>query len=735
MANERKPHFWIPDKEARRIPKELMGRQNKVIVPFKEHGTKLGRSLQTIEESFEKILPESSLRDKDVLVYNVALIKREKIQNRQDIFDANGMIIRAVRNEHDAVVTSTRSQFDALRRRVENYTGNGTNKTYFDYVDSLDPYIGSMKDSNGLQKTMLQEPPPQTVDVQFVLLPNLENNYYESAINNLKIKIEQTRGHIPEPVYYLSDRTPVVRAIIPSSTISQYENDPAIYRIEETSFFSSDTASIPIGNIAGIRLNPDVNIEELPIVAVLDSGVIFPTEFETLVVQHWTSPGSRGGDAEHGTQVAGNAVFRYIGQNIHNGVITPRVRIIDCNILDGNVSIRNFIKRIQDAVEAFGGIIKIFNLSVNSNIPIEGDSMSIIGYELDVLQRQRGIQFVVSAGNHELWRTQKSLADILDDDDSRISPPADSLYSLVVGSIVGKNHAGSLSLKNDIAPYSRKGPGFRGIFKPDLCAYAGTIKAASEIPADEFSLALTKNAMLAPNAGTSFSAPIIAGDLAEISAISPGTDMLLSKALLFHHAHPVWDDEDIDEEQLKFAHNLYGRGLSDVSESKYSSPSKVSFVRTGFLNRTTKERVTIYMPPILAAQTGRNVAMVRITCISAPPIDIQKGTGYLGAYIRLSLKKSAGDGIGLLDVSPAFKESREKWDVCRYISKPFSRFNAGDWQVWLELFGRWQNKSEDVRYALVVTIEDISRTLDIYSEIEAQERYRPLNELRVRFKN
>ncbi|MFA7671637.1 MAG: hypothetical protein WCY53_05185, partial [Sphaerochaetaceae bacterium] len=40
---------------------------------------------------------------------------------------------------------------------------------------------------------------------------------------------------------YLSDNTPLIRAIIPSNSLFHYENDLAIYRIEETEFFSVDT--------------------------------------------------------------------------------------------------------------------------------------------------------------------------------------------------------------------------------------------------------------------------------------------------------------------------------------------------------------------------------------------------------------------------------------------------------------------------------------------------------------
>jgi hypothetical protein len=735
MNNEKKLHFWIPDEEAHKFKKKPQGRQKPRIISFKEHGSKLSHSLQLIKELAERTRADNSLRDKDVLVFKVELPEDVKVQHRPDIFSSNGMELKAVRNERNAVVTSTRSQFQLLRERIEDYVSRGINKSYFDYVESFEPYIGTIKDSSGLQRTLLQEAPPKTVDVQLMLIPDLGSDFYESALPLLIEKINKSNGSMPEPVYYLSDKTPVIRAIIPSSTLLLYENDQAIYRIEKTSFFDVDAASNPVSNMEGIILDPDVNLTDLQPVVVLDSGVIFPPNLEGLIIQHWIASDSKGGNAEHGTNVAGNAAFQYIAQNIHDNIITPRARIIDCNILDGRVSQQKLIKRIQDAVAVFSDDAKIYNLSVNSTETIEGDTMSIVSYELDMLQMQKRVQFVISAGNHNLWKTQRSLEDILDDDESRIAPPADSLYAVITGSIVGESHDHSLSAKNDIAPYSRKGPGFKGLVKPDMCAYTGTITDAGDVPNDQFSLTITRDGRLAPNCGTSLAAPIVAGDLAEVLNVLPDRNPLLAKALLFHTAIPLWDSDNMDNSDMAFTHNLYGRGLSNVDEAKYSSPSKVTFVRTGLLNRTTKEHVIIYMPELLAAQVGRNVAKVTITCVSAPPVDVNKGSEYLGAYIQVSLKKNAGDGVKLLPVDPDFKESREKWDVCQYITKTFSDFHAGDWQVWLELFGRWDKKEADVPYALVVTIEDVSGALDIYSEIEALNRYRPINELRVRLEN
>ncbi len=312
------------------------------------------------------------------------------------------------------------------------------------------------------------------------------------------------------------------------------------------------------------------------------------------------------------------------------------------------------------------------------------------------------------------------------------------MLAIAVGSVVGVDHPHSMSQNNDIAPYSRRGPGFKGCSKPDITAFAGTtvlVGGVSHVPQDPYSLLLSNAGRLVPDAGTSFSAPVVAGDLAEILREIPQSDVLLAKALLYHNAIPLWDNEDMDDAELAYAHNIYGRGLPSVEGSKFSSSAKVTFVRTGTLNKTTKERVSIYMPEILAAQTGRNVARVSVTCLSAPPVDRTKGTEYLGAYIRASLKKSHADGVSLLPVNPVAKEGRQKWDVCQQFTKLFSQFSAGDWQIWLELFSRWEEEYLDVPYALAVTIEDVSHTLDVYSEIELLNRYRPLNTLRVRLEN
>lgn len=535
MNENQRPHFWIPDEEVEQLSKELTARPKVRNVIFSEHGAKLSQGLQMVKETIDASQDDDSLCDVGLYVFKVEFPQGEKVEHKSELFSKNGMHLNAVKDERHAIVSTTRQQFQMLKNRVRAYTANGANRTQFDYIESISPYIGTEKNSSELRKKIYINQPPETVDIQLMLIPNLQPQEYTKAISKIKEKIIVTQGIIQQEPYYLSDNTPVIRVIIPSSSLSRYENDSAIYRIEETRFFSTGVDNY-LGVIpASAQLDTTINIDELPIVAILDAGVSFAEPFDQLVVDHWKAPNSIGGNCNHGTRVASKAVFSDLGGQLAvSPVVIPRARIIDCNILDGAVPENVMIQRIQAAVSAYSELAKIYNLSANASCPIEGDEMSIIGFELDALQLKYDIQFVVSAGNHELWKTENSIDDILDDDDSKIAPPADSMLSVAVGAVVCEDHVGSLAGKNIIAPYSRCGPGFAGFSKPDMCAYGGTIVLEDDgthVPCDSGSLVMTKTGTIESDAGTSFTAPTVAGDLAEISAVTPGFDVLLAKAL------------------------------------------------------------------------------------------------------------------------------------------------------------------------------------------------------------
>lgn len=105
----------------------------------------------------------------------------------------------------------------------------------------------------------------------------------------------------------------------------------------------------------------------------------------------------------------------------------------------------------------------------------------------------------------------------------------------MVGIASDETHPNNFSSVNEITSYSRRDPGFNGFFKQNLTAYRGSILYMGEsvsVHKYKYSLLLDRNGDLTPDSGTSFTAPIVAKDFAELLGITPNQDILMAKALL-----------------------------------------------------------------------------------------------------------------------------------------------------------------------------------------------------------
>ena len=113
------------------------------------------------------------------------------------------------------------------------------------------------------------------------------------------------------------------------------------------------------------------------------------------------------------------------------------------------------------------------------------------------------------------------------------------------------------------------------------------------------------------------------------------------------------------------------------------------------------------MPKLQANIKGNNTTKVTITCITDSPIDKTKGEQYLGACITASKHKLDKNGK-LANGNPNNSDNKGKWDTCNHFTKLFSEFSSGLWEVWLDLFTKWDIKEDmEIPYYLAVTIEDL----------------------------
>ena len=733
MAEEYLPHLWIPDEEVEELDKTQRGFSEDRGLDFSEHGEVLSTGLRNIMQAYDH-LASNSLSDEDIVIFKLVLPEGEDIYAKREIAEKEGLKINAVKDKRHAVVSASKSMFGRLQERVGTYKGSGSLK-HFQYVDEFMPYTADDKEAGSLKKYLEQEKDKLSVDVQMMFVPNLDSDVQERAAGRLIEKIDGLEGQHACKRYNLADGTAVIRADLPIKDMRSITDDPAIYRVEQTSFFQLSPSAATNLASQDMQLNPSVNIDALPVVVVLDSGVTFPDEYKDLVPVHWKAPGVSGQGTPHGTEVASKVVFQHIGMQLTDQYLTPRAKIIDCDIYGANKNVApdEMSQRIEEAVVAFHDVAQIFNLSSNTEVAIEGDELSMMGYQLDSLMRKYGVKFVISAGNHKLAKTAANLEEILDDTDARISEPADAMLGITVGAVAGVDAVNAFSKANEPTAYTRIGPGFAGYYKPDLVAYGANIDTSLNIIRDPYAFVMLPDGRVGLDLGTSFTAPVVAGDLAEISTIVPDNDVLMSQAMLYNGAQQIWDTKKISKEDAVYMGNIYGRGLSVPEECMYSTPYKVSFLRAGCLKKSTKEHVRFLMPQIQAQAKGNNNTKITVTCITDAPIDKSKGEQYLGACITASLHKPEKNGKST-SANPNNSDNRDKWDTCNHFSKTFSRFDSGMWEIWLDLFTKWDIADDDeIPYRLVVTIEDLTKTNDIYQAIiqESAGRFKPISTIRI----
>ncbi len=156
-------------------------------------------------------------------------------------------------------------------------------------------------------------------------------------------------------------------------------------------------------------------------------------------------------DKEHGTAVDSIIVDGpSINPKLDDGCGRFRVKHF-CIARNGNNSTFAIMRRIEDIIKNNLNI-KVWNLSLGSNMEIDKNFVSQEGALLDKLENEYDIIFVV-AGTNQTEKLQ-----------DRIGSPADSINSLVVNAV--KRNGEKVS-------YARRGKVLSFFNKPDICYYGG----------------------------------------------------------------------------------------------------------------------------------------------------------------------------------------------------------------------------------------------------------------------
>ncbi len=359
----------------------------------------------------------------------------------------------------------------------------------------------------------------------------------------------------------------------------------------------------------------------------------------------------------------------------------------------GQFSAFSILRSIRHAVSE-NPDIKVWNLSLGSAMQIHPNFISPEAAELDRIQCEYDVIFVVAGTNKpEGVRDQM-----------KIGAPADSLNSLVVNAVNKSEHAVS---------YHRVGPVLSFFHKPDLSYYGGDGREKIRVCTSTGEYFVT---------GTSFAAPWITRKLAYL-IYNIGLSREVAKALLIDSA-AGWNRKD------DFSHSIgYGVVPQRIEDIIQSPNDEIRFIMNG---SSEAYETYIYNIPI-PTYMDKHPFFARATLCYFPDCSRNQGVDYTNTEMdihfgRVSEDKNgkaqiksinnnrqSDDGFNILREVAARKLYR-KWDNIKHISdqikkgsRPRKKYGVGNWGLSIKTKERLQTtRNRSTPFGVVVTLKEMN---------------------------
>jgi len=431
-----------------------------------------------------------------------------------------------------------------------------------------------------------------------------------------------------------------------------------------------------------------------PIIGVID------TQFdETVYFHEWVDYTNKlGADIEINTEdkIHGTAVASIIvdgpcfNPNLEDGCGRFRVKHFGVATA-GKFSSFTILKLIREIV-AVNSDIKVWNLSLGSEMEINRNFISVEAAELDKIQSEYDVIFVV-AGTNKAESIKSPY---------RIGSPADSLNSLVVNAV---------DFNGKSASYTRVGPVLSFFHKPDVSYYGGD--------------GPDKIIACAPNGvayviGTSYATPWITRKVAYLIYIM-GLNREVAKALIIDSA-AGWHRKDDDS--FKIGYGIVPKHINDIL---YSKDDEIRFIMTGKIDEYETYTYNLPVPQDMNAHPY----FAKATLAYFPNSNRNQGVDYTSTEMDIHFgrikeekgkavikdiksNKQAEDGIVSIYEEDARKIFR-KWDNVKHISehlnpkaRPRKTYDSGMWGLSIKIKERLKAKEgRGLQFGVVITLKEM----------------------------
>ncbi len=397
-------------------------------------------------------------------------------------------------------------------------------------------------------------------------------------------------------------------------------------------------------------------------------------------------------DYNHGTEVASIIVDGpTFNPELDDGCGRFRVRHFGV-ATSGRFSSFSVLKAIREIVAA-NRDIKVWNLSLGSAMEIKRNFISPEAAELDKIQSDYDVIFVIAGTNKPADREGTML----------IGAPADSLNSIVVNSVNTEGVAAS---------YHRVGPVLSFFHKPDISYYGGDTGKG---------ICVCTPTGAGYVSGTSFAAPWITRKMAFLIH-NMGLSREIAKALLIDAAAGWNRRDDVS--------NSIGYGIVPVHiDDILKTPSdEIRFIITGASEEYETYNYNIPVPVC----NGKHPFYARATLCYFPTCERTQGVDYTNTEMDIHFGrvheskdgsieiKSVDDNkqgdIGLIGITENdARRMYRKWDNIKLISNnirerriPKKAYGAGMWGMSIKTKERLKGKrSKGLKFGVVVTLKEM----------------------------
>jgi len=373
---------------------------------------------------------------------------------------------------------------------------------------------------------------------------------------------------------------------------TNYSDDHVVYNIQSVNLDAFETININEAFEAIFSIEPmpkytvtlDMEEDEATVnistpkegkkyatVGILDNGIAdIPHLKPWLTEERYTAYPEPYMKKNHGTFVSGVVVY---GDDIEDQewVGTEGVKIFDACVYPDTdkegIEEDELIRNIQEVVRAYHKDVKIWNLSISIANPVDDFSFSDFAIALDALQDEYDVLICKSAGNCKNFKSGRPKG--------KIHQGADSVRSIVFGSIAHKKASLDLAEIDNPSPFTRIGRGPSYIIKPEVVHYGGNagVDASGRMVttgAKSFGL----DGRINQAVGTSYSTPRVTALAAGLyQEMEEEFDPLLLKALMVHSA--------------SYSENLKVPNTERVNQVGFGKPQPVREILYNSLNEVT----------------------------------------------------------------------------------------------------------------------------------------------------